>query len=96
MARTNPLTPEEHRQLGAELYAINRRLSEIGVALTNRYGSSSKVGRQAWRLDSVLDKVRSELDDRLAGDHPDHFDPKVYYPGGEPTDAHWDETQNQA
>lgn len=91
MARTKPLTLAEHAALGAELHAINRRLTEIGVALANRYGSSSKTGRHALKLPDALSDIRSDLDSALAGDHPNEFSPRVYYPGGDPDqDAYWD------
>lgn len=90
MPKTEPLSLAEHRKIGAELHAIQHRLTQIGVDLANRLGKASRVGRRAFQLGHVLTQVRSELDDILSRDFPDDFDTRVYYPGAEPDpDARW-------
>jgi hypothetical protein len=82
MSDRRPLSLDDHRLLGRELYEIRIfATSRLSVDLSNRYGTSKRVSRLAHRLHVDLDALRCELDSQLARDHPDDFDPRVYYPG---------------
>ncbi len=73
---------EEHRDLGNKLYEVREFLIHQYVRLANTYGSSSVIGRQAERALKEVDKLRSDLDDRIGHEHPergDHPLNRVYY-----------------
>jgi hypothetical protein len=79
--RKRPLTPEQHRDLARELADVRQRLQGATEDLVNRYGKTGRVGRAARRLERSVDSLRCALDGQLLQDHPEQFDPTVYYPG---------------
>ena len=78
MSRKPGLTLDEHRALGAELQAIRDRLVKITVITGNSY--PAKVGRCASRAVETIDKLRSELDNRMFAENPNNgMMANVYY-----------------
>ena len=80
-AADQSLTLDEHRALGYELFETRNRVFTLGVEVSNRYRKSSTPSRRAQRAVQALDGLRCALDSQLALDHPDEFEPSVYYPG---------------
>lgn len=78
MKKRPPLSLDEHRQLGLELSEMRNRMVTLAVDLSGRY-RQTRSPRRALRAQAALDDLRSELDNQLLRDHPDDFEPRVYY-----------------
>jgi hypothetical protein len=78
--RRSPLTVDAHRALGKQLSEARNNLLHAEVELCNTYGRTKPPSRAADRALKAIEQLRSHLDDQLAHDHPDDFDPNVYYP----------------
>lgn len=76
------LTPEQHTQLGAELFATRQTLTKAYVMIANAYPQNLPAVNALRSAAIKVDKTRSDLDSLLARDNPDAFDPAIYYPGG--------------
>lgn len=60
---------EEHQQWGSTLKVFrNEQLLELEVALTNRYGRSSKAARLAFKAREALDALRWEMENVIFND----------------------------
>lgn len=83
----NPLTLEEHRNLGLELARTQDRLVELSVDLANRYGKNSKISTRSKAAHTRLSELRSLLEEELFKEHPDldRQGVEVYYPRAETT-----------
>ncbi|WP_433730793.1 hypothetical protein ACQP2Y_21030 [Actinoplanes sp. CA-051413] len=71
----------QHILLGLQLLQARELLMEAAQTVRSGYAKSSKAGTLAGRLTDSLDSLRSELDDRSAGEHPANEDwaPNIYY-----------------
>ena len=74
------LTPEDHADLGATLAAIRNELLHRAVQVTNAYPKTEPQVRHLNNAVDALDSARSALDNALARDYPNAFDPETYYP----------------
>jgi hypothetical protein len=81
-ARRGRLTADEHRALGAALYAVRDGSLDLFTALSGHYPKASRVQYAARRVTRILDRLRSRLDGLFAGQHPREFTTRAYYPGG--------------
>ena len=69
------LTLAEHKELGADLKEMHRRLGEITVTLSAAY--PQRLAHMALRVQTVLGELRSKLDDEVCGEHPELPNPEV-------------------
>lgn len=76
-------TVEEHKALGAILYDLRNTLLYQCVEVSNKYPLNSELPKLLKASLDKLDSARSKADDYLGDEHPDQFDPAVYYPGGQ-------------
>lgn len=81
MTRKVPLTIEEHRQIGAQLYEVYTHALRVYVYLANRLGKSKTLPRRVHQAVEHLSAARSKLDDELYRQFARSFDAHVYYPG---------------
>jgi hypothetical protein len=80
MKRTKGLTFEQHVVLGKKLYAIRGDLFNVMNEI-NAYPLKDRVQKSYTRMVCDIDVLRSDLDSRLAVEHPEQFQAQVYYPG---------------
>ncbi len=81
MARRPGLTPTQHQELGAELAALRDAVLHRSVLVAGAYPNASKQSIEMGKALKSLDAARCALDNALAQEDPDGFEPKVYYPG---------------
>jgi len=73
---------ERHRELGEELYRINRSLGRLSCEISKSYPVNGKLYRISRVLDRNMRKLRSELDNVLAREQPQLTDSefvRIYY-----------------
>lgn len=76
MKRT-PLTIEDHRSLAALLR--DPRIIRASCDIPNHCGTSSRAGKLARRIYDLTSELKSELEMRLATDHPAADHTGIYY-----------------
>lgn len=81
MARKPGLTRQQHIQLGAELAALRDEVQNRYVTVANAYPKTSRQSATLKKALDALDTARCALDNALALEDPDGFEPSVYYPG---------------
>jgi hypothetical protein len=69
--KENMMTLNEHSKMGKKLQDARNMLVEIGVELDQIYGTTKKLGLKSVRATRLIDKVRSELEDKLFDEYPD-------------------------
>jgi hypothetical protein len=90
--RKQPLTLEEHRSIGGQLYDIRTQNLCLSVWIGNTYGKYQM--RLAIQAEKRIDRVRSRLENFLGVEHPALPDREflhVYYPGEARFQASWRE-----
>jgi hypothetical protein len=65
------MTLDEHREMGKILQDIRNSMVVISVELDKKYEKPIGLGVELERATRLIDKVRSQLDDRLFNEHPD-------------------------
>jgi hypothetical protein len=89
MARKPGLTQQQHVQLGGELAALRDEVQTRFVTVANAYPKTAKQTLELRKALSALDAARCALDNALAREDWDGFEPRVYYPGDDrPTIAY--------
>ena len=73
------LTLDEHRAMGRRLKALRDELVNVSIEIGHFYALGSKVGRTAPLIAEQIGKLRSALDDACAAEHPEGFEPSIYY-----------------
>ena len=76
---------DRHREIGADLHAMNLKLVALYEVVGNTYSPDSKVTTLAFQAQQSISRLRSELDDRVADESTrkewdDAELKKVYYP----------------
>jgi len=66
----NPLSLEEHRELGRELQKTRQRLLQLGSMVTSVYGQQSLPAFHFSKLNDALDRTCEELKAQAAQDCP--------------------------
>ena len=69
------LTFEEHLELGELLFKVEKLMTKQMLGLY----VSSAGGKAINRYRTDLQQIRCFMDSQLSVDHPEHFDPAVYY-----------------
>lgn len=73
------LTLEEHRLLGADLSAMQARLTSVVVQIGNSYPVDAKVVRRVNHVSDALSDARCELDKLVFQEHDWEATPEIYY-----------------
>lgn len=69
--KNKKMSLEEHRELGEFLQDMRNKLIAYSIELDNKYGKSKGFGMELERAVRRIDKVRSQLDDRLFNEYPE-------------------------
>jgi hypothetical protein len=69
--KKNRMSLKDHREMGRILQNLRNNLIAISVDLDKKYGKSKGLGRKSERAAKLIDKIRSELDDRLFNEYPE-------------------------
>jgi len=76
------LSFERHTEIAERLKAISAELNLLAVELGHAYPKNSdcaRVLKNFMSLGGAFNLLRLDLDRRLACEHPDKFDPEIYY-----------------
>lgn len=65
---TNPLTLDEHRQLGAELRCANARMRQLCGLLVDVYGPNNRAAFTFQKLVETMERLRQELETQACRD----------------------------
>ena len=76
------LTPERHKELGAELFCLRENLLRLIGELITCYGSKKNLVNYTAKAMSQIDNLRYGLDEMLYRENPKEFKKTTYYPGG--------------
>ena len=66
----DPLTLEEHRQLGAELRATGARLHELQTLVMSVYGPQNRAAFDFVKTTEFMDRLCQDLQAQVANDWP--------------------------
>ena len=74
---SNPLTLDEHRQLGSELRATNARMRQLCDLVAGVYGPNNRAAFTFRKLVETMERLRQELETQagrdLGGNSSDTF-----------------------
>ena len=65
------MTLDEHRKMGRILQDIRNKLIAASVEVDQEYGKTKGLGMKLERAAKRIDRVRSQLDDRLFKEYPE-------------------------
>ena len=72
------MTFDDHNQFGKDLYAFREWVMDHQPP----YPKSHKPVKSWWKLLNIIDKLRSDMDDKASQDLGDAFSTKLYYRAG--------------
>ena len=64
----NPLSLEEHRQLGNELRVTNARLRQLSALVVNVYGPNNGAAFSFQKVAEAMDRLCNELENQASRD----------------------------
>jgi len=77
-----PLSIDEHRAIGLELFHLRNRIQTLMIDVANRYHKTSRTSRTAMKACKAMDSLRCQMDWQAGVDlNEQEFTPKLYYPG---------------
>ena len=65
---SNPLTLEEHRQLGRELRAANARLRQLSELVVSVYGPNNRAAFSFLKLAEAMERTCQDLETQATRD----------------------------
>jgi len=74
----NPLTLEEHRELGRELNAMNARLRELCQLVSAVYGPNNHASFTFLKTAESMERLCQDMQAQLTVDHPGYSVEKFY------------------
>jgi hypothetical protein len=69
--KSKMMTLDEHRKMGKILQDMRNKLIVYGVELDKKFGKTKGFGSKLERAAKRIDRIRSQLDDRLFNEYPD-------------------------
>jgi hypothetical protein len=69
---TNPLTLDEHRELGREVRATRARLRQLCGLVMSVYGPANTAAFAFQRAADAMDRLCGDLQAQASADHPGH------------------------
>jgi hypothetical protein len=75
----NPLTLEEHRELGREMSATNARVRELCHLVASVYGPQNRAGFSALKATAAIERLCQDLQAQATVDHPGLATEKFYW-----------------
>lgn len=73
-------TMQDYTEVAEELYRIRNDLVKLHVRVTNTFGKKHVVLHKAYK---IVDKTRSQLEDKMFVDFPDTASIDIFYKGSE-------------
>ena len=86
MVKKVHLARDRHQKIGTALYKMQNALRDLQVEIGNTYSLNSKEIGLLDRAVSLMDQIRSELENRMFKEYPD-APLRTYYPGGSPQNS---------
>lgn len=77
MRRKKRLEWERHQEIGSVLCAAARLLVSLSVEVSTTYGVTSKAAKQVDSATTAINRLRSELDNRLFQEHGERADAEL-------------------
>jgi hypothetical protein len=74
----NPLTLEEHRELGREMRATNARLRELCHLVAGIYGPQNRAAFSALQATAAMERLCQDLQTQITVDYPGFGTEKFY------------------
>ena len=74
----NPLTLDEHRELGAELRGTRSRLHELSALVMGVYGPQNRAAFDFVKIAEAVDRLCQDLETQAARDWPGHATQDLY------------------
>jgi hypothetical protein len=74
----NPLTLEEHRELGREMSVTNARLRELCHLVVSVYGPQNRAAFSALKATAAMERLCQDLQTQVVVDHPGFATEKFY------------------
>jgi len=74
----NPLTLEEHRELGRELSAMNSRIRELCNLVVTVYGRHNRASFAFLKTTESMERLCQEMQTQVTLDHPGYSVEKIY------------------
>jgi len=74
----NPLTLEEHRELGRELAAMNARMRELCNLVVTVYGPHNRASFTFIKTAESMEKLCQDMQTQVTLDHPGFAVEKFY------------------
>ena len=68
----NPLTLEEHRELGAELRGMRSRLHELSALVMEVYGPQNRAAFDFVKIAESMDRLCQDIEAQAGHDWPGH------------------------
>ena len=65
---SNPLTPDEHRQLGRELRGTNERLHQLCNLVVSVYGPNNRAAFSFQRVAEAMERLCKDLEAQATHD----------------------------
>ena len=75
---SNPLTLDEHRQLGQELRATNARLHQLCDLVVSVYGPNNRAAFSFQKLAEAMERVCKDLEAQAGKDVPGYTTDTFY------------------
>lgn len=75
---SNPLTLNEHRQLGQELRATNRRLRQLCDMMVGVYGPNNRAAFTFMKLAEAMERVCKDMEAQASHDLPGYSSENFY------------------
>ena len=69
MSKKPGLPMEWHRNTGAYLSGVHRRITRLALEVGNAYPLNNKAARAMRKVDRLLAEVRSELENNMGKEH---------------------------
>jgi len=70
MSALNPLSYDEHRELGREMQKSRARLLQLGSVATTIYGVQSRTAFHFQKVNDAMDRLSEELQAQAEQDCP--------------------------
>ena len=74
----NPLTLNEHRELGREMCALNARLRELCNLVVTVYGPNNRASFTFLKTAESMERLCQDLQTQVTLDHPGYSVEKFY------------------
>jgi hypothetical protein len=81
--KNEPLTSNEHREIGEQLTRMWSQLLNMGSILTTRYPRSLPIEGDVSDAVAAIDQLRTQMTRQAEKDLGDEFHPAIYHPAME-------------